>query len=474
MCYVGSKPQAGVELELIGDNGLITSATTGTNGAFNFSDVKAGSYVINAKFYKYFVSREVDLTENVNFHFELFLGKPDKQRDNWDKLSIISTFLSSVVIAVIGILISTTIQRTQVKISKANMQAQLRLEQQKTDNAKALQEGQLASELVNHLISEDPLRREIAIIALSQITTNNLYNRIVGVLAKNDTSKNVRIAAIQQLGNSNATSSWGTLLEISNDPKKPPIERDLAKQSTRRIALSSVLTQGSLIYAAAPDKWAVSVDRIGGGLFTYSLLSGLRGGSDYNKDGQISALELGMYIRNEVISYAKDIHINQAPIFFNETGGDPLIIGPKGHYSEVAGVIVGINGYQNLPSLYYSEKDAKAILDFFKQEFGSKNASNLHLLLGSDATRENILHKLELIESRIKRNALVILYYSGHGNIGKNGQAKWVLEKGRFDSEIDSIQFDDIRYILKTFKSALKVIFVDASFGGAGLSSEIK
>src|SRR3954464_11899747 len=51
--------------------------------------------------------------------------EPSKKKDAWGKAQIISGFLSSVVIAGIGILINISIQRTQITASEANTRAQI-------------------------------------------------------------------------------------------------------------------------------------------------------------------------------------------------------------------------------------------------------------------------------------------------------------------------------------------------------------
>ena len=52
-------------------------------------------------------------------------SEPDKKKDAWDKAQIVSGFISSVVIAGVGILINMSIQQAQITASEANTKAQI-------------------------------------------------------------------------------------------------------------------------------------------------------------------------------------------------------------------------------------------------------------------------------------------------------------------------------------------------------------
>src|ERR1051325_2629884 len=85
---------------------------------------------------------------------------PDKpKKDAWDKAQIISGFLASVVIAVVGLLINSAIQRAQIKsseentkaqieVAKSNNDAQLHLSERTAEVQRQIQQSTLTGQLV--------------------------------------------------------------------------------------------------------------------------------------------------------------------------------------------------------------------------------------------------------------------------------------------------------------------------------------
>src|SRR5437660_5222865 len=104
-------------------------------------------------------------------------GKDSRdQSEWWSRADIISKFLSSVVIAVVGLTITWSIQETQISSTQSIAQAQLEAQRIQADNDKRLEEGRLTAELLEHLTSKDAAQREIAIIALHQSVPGTIYD----------------------------------------------------------------------------------------------------------------------------------------------------------------------------------------------------------------------------------------------------------------------------------------------------------
>jgi len=79
-------------------------------------------------------------------------------------------------------------------------------------------------------------------------------------------------------------------------------------------------------------------------------------------------------------------------------------------------IVIGISTYENpVNNLKYAQKDASNFQDaLFK--YGKFNKENVRLLTNKDASRENIRKSIEgWLKSRVKRNDLVIIFFSGHG-----------------------------------------------------------
>jgi hypothetical protein len=69
------------------------------------------------------------------------------RRDFWDKADVIAKFLSSVVIAVIGIAITWSIQQTQIRTNEAIARAQIEAGRAKAADDRRLQESQITVQL---------------------------------------------------------------------------------------------------------------------------------------------------------------------------------------------------------------------------------------------------------------------------------------------------------------------------------------
>ncbi|HSF51076.1 MAG TPA: pentapeptide repeat-containing protein, partial [Nitrososphaeraceae archaeon] len=79
-------------------------------------------------------------------------------------------------------------------------------------------------------------------------------------------------------------------------------------------------------------------------------------------------------------------------------------------------IIIGINQYENyeIPTLNGAENDAREIRDKLIQ-YGNFEISNDHYLVGSHATRRNILRAVSDIFRQDEKCDLVTFYFSGHG-----------------------------------------------------------
>jgi HEAT repeats len=158
----------------------------------------------------------------------LVTANDPKPKDWWDKASVISQFFAGVVIAVVGLLITYTIQRTQIRTSQETARAEIESAEVRAKEDRRLQQGQLTAQLVEHLTSESEAVREIAIVALRESVPEEIYDAVAVVLARADDSAPVRKTAIQQLGRSSGTRVAQTLGEIATDPERPEAERYLA------------------------------------------------------------------------------------------------------------------------------------------------------------------------------------------------------------------------------------------------------
>jgi hypothetical protein len=132
-------------------------------------------------------------------------------------------------------------------------------------------------------------------------------------------------------------------------------------------------------------------------------------------------------------------------------------------------VIIGIEGYQNLPKSDYSYDDAKLVKDYVKA-LGFKER-NIELLIDEKATKSSIEKSLEAwIKNKAKPDSKVFIYYSGHGAPDPStGEAYLVPYDG--DPNYLNITGYPLRRLydnLGKLQVAEVVVVLDACFSGAG------
>lgn len=147
-----------------------------------------------------------------------------KTPDWWQRASVVSSFVSSVVIAGVGLVISYSIQSAQIQSSK-----------QATESAQEIERNKLATELIPHVLSDQARHRHLAVILLRQSMRAETYDEIAQVIAQDDPDPSVRSAAIQQLGRSSDRKAATALATIALDQTRPLTERTLAFQSTASV-----------------------------------------------------------------------------------------------------------------------------------------------------------------------------------------------------------------------------------------------
>jgi hypothetical protein len=392
-----------------------------------------------------------------------------KGPDLWTKADTIAKFLSSVVIAVIGLLITSSIQRTQIATtkaiadaqmaaSKAISAAQLDAARAKAEDDKRLHEGELAVQLMTHLISKEDMQRQIAVIALRRAVAAETYDQVVAVLAQNDPSSKVREAAITQLAKSPRPQVASTLSAIALNEKRPASERDAAGRAAGRVAFT--MSAGTTKHVFGASQLADSVYEVAalqGGVFTYFLLRGLRGDADPSARGAVTARELSSFLAREVPAYTlANSSARQVPFYLGVGPDDPILAGVRPTYA----VVVGISKYRDLPSLQYPATDARKIAQFLVEK-GAKVIE----LFDAEATRERVLRAVLDVARSAPENADLIFYYGGHSYVDPNLGAVWpAYDSAGTDS---SLIVTDIMRRLDAAKVHARFVFVDAALSGS-------
>jgi hypothetical protein len=132
-------------------------------------------------------------------------------------------------------------------------------------------------------------------------------------------------------------------------------------------------------------------------------------------------------------------------------------------------VVIGIDGYSDLPSATYAERDAQAVkAHLLALGYPERNVA---LLLGAKAGRASVAKMLETwLANNVSERSTVFVYYSGHGAPDpKTGEAYLVPWDG------DPQFLEDTAYPIKRLyaklsglKAKRSIVALDACFSGSG------
>lgn len=124
-------------------------------------------------------------------------------------------------------------------------------------------------------------------------------------------------------------------------------------------------------------------------------------------------------------------------------------------------VSVGICDYKNIRDLKKAETDARDIAALY-----GTHTKNVKLLLGSQATHDNILSTLKSFFSSAEEDDVVVFFFSGHG--GKGGLCAYDTS-----SEKTMVTYAEVQQAIRSCKANSKQLFIDACFSG-GLRGNTK
>ncbi|MBL4715429.1 MAG: caspase family protein [Bacteroidia bacterium] len=151
-------------------------------------------------------------------------------------------------------------------------------------------------------------------------------------------------------------------------------------------------------------------------------------------------------------------------------GGDPLkgLNVTKAKEMKIGkyySLVIGIDTYKGeWESLNNAVNDANAINDLLTEKYKLDHSITL---LNEDATRANIIKKLEWLVANVEKDDNVFIYYSGHGEF-KNELNKgyWVPVDASSKSTSEFISNNDLQTFLGGIKSKHTLLVSDACFSG--------
>lgn len=142
---------------------------------------------------------------------------------------------------------------------------------------------------------------------------------------------------------------------------------------------------------------------------------------------------------------------------------------------QVYAVVVGIADYRALTffsgDLRYADADARRMARFLQSRAGgSVAASNLRLLVNSQATKQNIINALALFR-KAKPGDKVIFYFSGHGV--PNSFVPYDVEPGSGNLDEQLLTHDLLKQVFRASAASTKLCVADACYAGSMTARKI-
>lgn len=124
-------------------------------------------------------------------------------------------------------------------------------------------------------------------------------------------------------------------------------------------------------------------------------------------------------------------------------------------------LLIGNNAYQNLPNLETPLNDISRLQDVLQDRYGF----TVEVL--RNATRFDILAKLNEIRARLTTNDNLLLYYAGHGELDKKNQrGHWLPVDASPTSTANWISNVDVTDILNVMQAHQVLLVVDSCYSG--------
>lgn len=120
---------------------------------------------------------------------------------------------------------------------------------------------------------------------------------------------------------------------------------------------------------------------------------------------------------------------------------------------------VGIAHYEHIRDLKKTEMDATSVAELYKT-----HTSHVTLLLGAQATHDNILAQLRQVCSQATEGDVLVFFFSGHG--GKGGLCAYDTR-----NEQTMVTYSEVQQVIQTCRADNKQLYIDACFAGGLRSS---
>jgi uncharacterized caspase-like protein len=237
------------------------------------------------------------------------------------------------------------------------------------------------------------------------------------------------------------------------------------------------------------------------GVLTDSLLRVLGGQTavDTNNDGRWSQIEIYKAIRSEVQRRFQQtpqalprenentVQLYDRTFFVRSAGSIAPVAkipagGPSGlpaadyrqGYSSSYALVIGIDKYRLWPHLEYAVKDAREVAALLETK-----GFQTYVLTDENATRINILRKLDTIENSADVNSRVVVYFAGHGqteDLPGRGERGYIVpvDAATYNWKGTMLAMNRLNQRIRQITAKHIFLAFDACYSGLGLTRSIK
>ena len=143
-------------------------------------------------------------------------------------------------------------------------------------------------------------------------------------------------------------------------------------------------------------------------------------------------------------------------------------------YSSSYALVVGVDNYRHWPHLEYAVNDAREVAALLKSR-----GFQLQMLIDKNASRSNILQRLDTIKKSADVNSRVVVYFAGHGqteDLPGGGQRGYILpvDADTYNWKATMLAMNRLNQLIRQIKAKHIFLAFDACYSGLGLTRSIK
>jgi hypothetical protein len=148
------------------------------------------------------------------------------------------------------------------------------------------------------------------------------------------------------------------------------------------------------------------------------------------------------------------------------SSAEPVVVAkpkvPDHDYGKYYALVIGNNGYTDLPRLRTALNDARAVSDLLETDYGFK----VELL--EDATRSEIVKSIYKLKGKVGGKDNLLIYYAGHGYLDPDSdEGYWLPVDATDDDDVNWIMTDSIVSKIRGMDAKHVMVVADSCFSGA-------